>query len=750
MKRFQVAGILWGLFMGGFLSGWESALGRGEGTWLQLEAQVGGRQEMVYYVWEISDDRVVASARGFAEGTAKVAIPASRAGPVDVTWEAVGLSGWTSRGKMGKVVPQSGPEIGFKKISMAGAWMTMAGVAGPKISGGPYRAKFEAAGGINCLTLDGGSQKRWDWLKLTPDREEGFPLDFCLEVAMGPDGPWYPVPSADFAFFPNPGRKEVWLPLRGVVARCLRIGVTRVRSPAKDAAGGPFWELKSAEILGGGAPGFTAEGPTPEEMGVWNNLWLNFGVAGNEVHQRFDSWWETDRPLEGGMVSIQSTEWLAWGARKLSWLGSDPEAKRLEELLARIKQDDSGLLWASPDVRKHLNHSVHFVNNAIYPLAVAHHYLFQRNRAFLEAKDAKTGETILAKARRAMDYQLEHLGGWSGLLTYPGEEADGTSRSLGTNYWDIWLFGYECAYGNALFYESLRAMAELEEALGETKRAASYRALRPVVRQRYQETFWNAEAGRMVGWVDRNGKAVDYGFTFVNTMALAFGLPEKAQGEAMLDWLDGKRVVASDTSTGTDIYHFGFTARANTRDAYGSVAAPVQTWNGALDLAPGGNGAYGEQIQNGGGIFYASYYDLHGRRQYGGAEAVRRLWEKISAECGKDQLRRRPANTQGSAHVLGLLREFPESGLVPYFFVDGVLGIEPVAGGLQVAPQLPRDWKSASVEELTFAGEPWKITASTAISSARVEKLPDGRKYLRVPSAGRWLLGVDGKVRGQP
>lgn len=745
IKNFFFVGLV------GVVGGWgDAGLGRETADWLNLEAQVGGRQEMVYYVWQISDGRWVPSARGFAEGSCRLAVPAVRPGPVQVAWLAVGLSGWTASGKMGTVAPQPGEEVRDKKISIAEAWVTVDGVAGARISGGPIRGQPKEAEGFQGVTLEGKSSQRWDWLKLVPDREGGFPQDFFIQVAAGREGPWYPVPSADFVFFPDPGDHEVWIPLRGVVARCLRIGVTRLRPRPANASGEPFWAWKSVEILGGGAPWFSAEGAEEGEVAAWNNLWLNFGLAGNEVHQRFDAWWETDRPLEGGMVCIGSTEWLGWGARKLSWLGPHLEARRLEEFLQRVPQDESGLLWASPDMRKHLNHSVHFVNNAIFPTAVAHHYLFQRDRAFLDRKDAKTGETILAKARRAMDYQLETLGGWSGLVTYPGEAADGTPRSQGTNYWDIWLFGHECAYGNALFYESLGAMAELEEALGETQRAAALRELRPVVRQRYQQTFWNAKTGRMVGWVDREGRAVDHGFTFVNAMALAMGLPDEAQADSILAWLDGKREVAGDTSTGEDIYHFGFVARSNTLDAHGAADSTVQTWNGALDLRPGGNGAYGEQIQNGGGIFYVSYYDLHGRRRSGGGESVRRRWEKILAEYAQDQLRRRPANAQGSAHVLGLLREFPESGLVPYFFVDGVLGIEPVAGGLRVSPQLPGAWKSAAVESLFFAGQPWKITATSALASPRVEKLPDGRRHLRVPATGQWQLGTDGKVKAAP
>jgi len=556
------------------------------------------------------------------------------------------------------------------------------------------------------------------------------------------DGPWYPVVSAHFDFFPDPENNEVWIPLRGLNAAALRIGVTRMRT-LENEAGHYGWEIGSVEVKGKTPHPFTVKSNEPTDTATWNNLWWNFGLAVNEVHQRFDPWWETDRPLEGGMVCIGSCEWLHWGSLKLSWLGDHPQSRRLEQFIAGNPVDEDGMVWAAPNSSKHLGHSVHFVNNAIYPMAVAQHYLMQRNPAFLDKTDPRTGESILSKARRAMDYQLNQLEGRSGLVRFTGPEHDGTATSKGTNYWDFWLFGNHSAYGNAFFYESLRLFAELEEALGNNERADELRSLRPLVRKRYNETFWSEETGRYVGWVCVEGVAYDYGFPFVNTKALAFGLPTAEMGNSVLDWLRGKRLVESDTSQGEDIYHFGFAARTNTLDArVGDPIGPVNTWNGALNVNPGGNAAFGHNNQNGGSIFYVSYYDLHGRRNYGGTEVVKELWEKIRAEFHIDQLRRIPANNQGVSHVLGILREFPESGLIPFYLVDGMAGIRPVANGLHIEPALPESWDGLRIASIGFAGESYEILFSRDFSQPQIEG-----KTLRLPTEGRWLLTLEGKLQ---
>ncbi len=689
-----------------------------------VQASEGQRQELVYYIWDDGNGHWFPTAVGFAEAVAAHHIPVLDSEQASFRWVAVGLSGWQSDWKPADAIRPLGKEHTLPpqiKISQS------AFVSEPMHPPGAHLA----------LTLQFDAVQPVDWLILKPPAGPGrFPRHFLVESALLPDGPWLPVPSANFVFFPDPGTNEIWIPLRGLIAGALRILAPQSGEPSPGEV-----QVAEARVLGGQTPPFQAEGGTHEELAAWNNLWLTFGVAANEVHQRFDPFWETDRPLDGGMVCIGSCEWLYWGAQKLSWLQDPAHVVRLERFIQNNPVGDDGLVWAAPGSEKHLGHSIHYVNQSLYPMAVAYNYLMRRNPGFLKRKDPKSGVSILEKARRAMRFQLDALGGKSGMLTVPGAEYDGTATSKGDNYWDFWHFGYQSAYNNAFFYEALRRMADLEEALGNMARAEELRALRPRVKEAFNKTFWNDDTGRYAGWVDVNGTMHDYGFTFVNAMALAFDLAPRDRAESVLQWLDGERTVEGDDSTGADIYAFGFAPRATTRDARWGDPPVVNTWGGAFDLSPGANAAFGQQIQNGGSIFYVSYYDLHARQRTRGPEDAAKRFGMIATEFLKDHLRRDPSNDEGVSDIFGILREFPESGLVPLFFFDGILGADPVARGLRITPALPSHLTMARVNKVFFAGKVWNLVTDRDLDSPAI----DGQT-VALPSTGSWLLAPNGKV----
>lgn len=593
----------------------------------------------------------------------------------------------------------------------------------------------------NWLSLEFGVPRAVGWIVLTRHSKEPFPEFFAIEYSLDGGKRWHPVMSAVFAFFPDPGKNAVWIPLNGVMADAIRITTPR----ATRLTNGKFgMALGSVQVVAGPPPPFSSSS-SATKLGLWNNLWLNYGVAANEVFSKNNPWWQTDRPLDGGALGIGSCEWLFWDASKITWMPGNPEAETLRNYIRNNPVGADGYAWPSPGSDKHLGHSRHIVTNAIYPMAVAQVYLQTRDKGFLELKDPKTGESVLDKARRAMDYQLKTLGGSTGLLTITDPEIDGTPASKGNNYWDFWLFGGQSAYDNAFFYESLRWMAGLEEAVGNDARAAELRALRPLVRQRFNETFWDEAKGRFIGWIDKDGKRYDYGFTFVNLPAVAWGLADGDRAKQILDWLDGKRTVAGDTSTGKDIYSFGFAPRTNTLDAAAGSPPMVNTWNGALNIKAGGNAEFGKQIQNGGAIFYVSYYDLMARLRAGCiANAMARM-DGILDEAAKDEIRRDPANMEGHSDIVGILREFPESGLVPLIFLNGVLGLEPVANGLRIHPALPPGWKDAAVRNYAYAGNKLLIITATGIVSPLVSRSGDVLT-IQVPPGGDWLLTPEGKI----
>ena len=56
--------------------------------------------------------------------------------------------------------------------------------------------------------------------------------------------------------------------------------------------------------------------------------------------------------------------------------------------------------------------------------------------------------------------------------------------------------------------------------------------------------FWNEATGRFVACVDADGKAHDYGFTFLNNEAVCYSFATPEHERSIMSWLDGRRAVA--------------------------------------------------------------------------------------------------------------------------------------------------------------------------------------------------------------
>ncbi len=81
-----------------------------------------------------------------------------------------------------------------------------------------------------------------------------------------------------------------------------------------------------------------------------------------------------------------------------------------------------------------------------------------------------------------------------------------------------------------------------------------------------------------------------------------FATPEHAR--SIMSWLDGDRIVAGDTSTGKDIYHWRFAPRCTTKR---NVEFYFWAWSGPETIPWGG------QVQDGGAVLGFSYHDMMAR-----------------------------------------------------------------------------------------------------------------------------------------
>ncbi len=165
--------------------------------------------------------------------------------------------------------------------------------------------------------------------------------------------------------------------------------------------------------------------------------------------------------------------------------------------------------------------------------------------------DGIAAGSLLDRARRLMDYQQQTLLGETehqlvlGINTGTADHGGRHRLDVGSNYYDILPFGYHDALTDINYVQSLRAMADLEEWMGNGDRADAYHALLEAARDRFNETYWRTGLdregrSRYIGCVDVDGNDHDFGYTFVNTMAIAAGLAEGRADRvrAVFDWLD--------------------------------------------------------------------------------------------------------------------------------------------------------------------------------------------------------------------
>lgn len=131
-----------------------------------------------------------------------------------------------------------------------------------------------------------------------------------------------------------------------------------------------------------------------------------------------------------------------------------------------------------------------------------------------------------------------------GLVEYPESGDSGIwdkkfSRHA-ANWWDTIGFGHKDAYSNALAYHALLGMADLAKRAGESQDVRLYASRAAKLRSAYFKTFYDPATGVLAGWKSADGKLHDYYFTFVNSMAITYGLVPQNRANQIMDHLLAK------------------------------------------------------------------------------------------------------------------------------------------------------------------------------------------------------------------
>lgn len=367
------------------------------------------------------------------------------------------------------------------------------------------------------------------------------------------------------------------------------------------------------------------------------------------------------------------------------------------------------------------------------PLNVCN-YIIAAKKMCEYSRDTELLKTVLPRARRAMNFLLNQLGGKNGLIStdyLSGHYNDGlkaTGTGLGNGYWDVLAFPKVNLYCNISYYNALNAMAYLEEMsdncneesaevytvnaamngtdiYGET--AASLKTLAEKCKTDIQKTFWNEKTGRFhVGIREEENTVQDHGYVMFNEQVIASGLATEAQTKSILSWLDGTRTVDGDNSKGEDIYRYEFAPRFNTEEI-------------GSDFYFGYSASFDGNVQNGGTALHLAYYDLTARAALDKNDSFLQLkkiqswYEKVKAAGGTGwnfyhaYYDNTSIGIQGgqSSGVIGVDYEFLEAALLFVAVPDAYFGLGTRADGtLTVSPAFPDGLDYWKMENLTYGG----------------------------------------------
>ncbi len=614
-----------------------------------------------------------------------------------------------------------------------------------------------------------------------PADAETFPSNISIDYTTDGGKVWYMLPHYYYVLpnsegyytcdmgFPDPKGATLSLPLDGIAANGIRIRC--VNYPSYSTSGNTF-SVAEMRVYGKKGTFFytSYEGYYDADL---SNMWTIFGTAKTEpnVYNSLSGAGQNPEQFRSGETMIASVEWTAWNGAQLNWSGYTEAIKiHVNSLKTAVyggdgwyydeekgkyvvdtkeyksNPNDDGFIWATSSAPQHLDAQNHYTNNSSLIIA-ARDFLLTGNdtEGFLSSTNAKK-QVMLDKLRKAMEYMLKNLNGESGLMTIYDPRNDGTVYGVSSNYWDsLNFFGYNSAYENVLFYQSVLAMADIESYAGNASEAARYTALAAKIKAKFNDYFWDNSKGRYITSVNIKGDVLDFGITFVNFMAVAAGLASEEQAKQIYDWVDGKRIIDTDTSKGGDIYNFKVSARANTVAVETIEEDGLHYWwyNGHSfnDVKPGHWGEYGNQMQNGGTIFYTSYYDIAGRTMVSGDCAIGRFNE-IMAEFHIDSLRRAPRPIPGNFYQVSIVGEFPESGLVPLSFLTAIIGVTPEVKGLKIQSCLPSDMTYAGVREYNYANRQYTIEVNKELSAPEMTQEGD-RFVVRVPADKTFYITAD-------
>lgn len=115
------------------------------------------------------------------------------------------------------------------------------------------------------------------------------------------------------------------------------------------------------------------------------------------------------------------------------------------------------------------------------------------------------------------------------------------------NWWDTIGFGHDDAYSNALAYRACTLLAEVAGGLNNNEDSLYFSSFAGKLKKNYFVNFHNEATGLIAGWKSEDGRLHDYYFTFINSIAVCYGLMNDEQSKSIMRILMDKMRTAGFT-----------------------------------------------------------------------------------------------------------------------------------------------------------------------------------------------------------
>lgn len=338
------------------------------------------------------------------------------------------------------------------------------------------------------------------------------------------------------------------------------------------------------------------------------------------------------------LVSPVSGSHLSMIADSFVWNSDSAEREKIKQVIRDYPLYSNGYVWSCETSMKHpVVSSYLYDTNAAFISAVSEICLWEGNTLFLEsvdmtgakASDISLGMTVGEKLSKVVSHFFAEDALNGGGVRYNEEDKllyvltadnNGTSSGKPSNLFYNIRFGYIDAYNNIAFNGAMRDLSALYTLMGDKENADKYREIADANKKAINEKLYDAELGRYVGCIDKEGAVHDGGYTAINLMALSLGIADDEKADSILSWVRGEKTPSSDTDPDPD----SFSSLA--AFAFSTVEADKDVWFNADGNFPlESKAAFGNYWMNGAPSVLAGNYYMMSAKNFEKQELSKRI-----------------------------------------------------------------------------------------------------------------------------